>query len=178
VSLDDLEKLVDAAPQAKAESRPRVVVVDDDASIRSSLQAALDGSYDVRTCRNAVEAVREIDDATDCVILDVKMPAHDGFWVAEQLRTRHEDVAIIFHSGYQDVKDPYEVINEFRPFGYVVKGASLAALLDLVARACRISQRMRDRQKTLDRLREAREQVRGVGRSSDGPAGRKGSGPR
>jgi DNA-binding NtrC family response regulator len=178
VSLDDLEKLVDAAPRAKAESHPRVVVVDDDASIRSSLQAVLEGDYDVRTCKSAVEAVREIDDDTDCVILDVKMPAHDGFWVAEQLRSRHEDVAIIFHSGYQDVKDPYEVINEFRPFGYVVKGASLAALLDLVSKACRISQRVRARQKTLDRLREAREQVRNVGRGSEGPSGSRGSGRR
>jgi DNA-binding NtrC family response regulator len=91
------------------------------------------------------------------------MPTHDGFWVAQQLRGRQQDVAIIFHSAYQDVKDPYEVINEFRPFGYVVKGESLAALLDLVSNACRLSQRVRARQKTLERLREAREQVRGVG---------------
>lgn len=96
MSLDDLEKLVDAAPKAKAESRPRVVVVDDDASIRSSLLAVLEGEYDVRACKNAVEAIREIDDSVDCVILDVKMPAHDGFWLAAQLRNRHEDVAIIF----------------------------------------------------------------------------------
>jgi len=62
-----------------------------------------------------VEAIREIDDLTDCVILDVKMPTHDGFWVAKRLRGGQKDVAIILHSAYQDLKDPYEVINEFRP---------------------------------------------------------------
>lgn len=178
MSLDDLEKLVDAIPRTRAEDRAKVVIVDDDASIRSSLMAVLEGDYEVRACRNAVDAIREIDEATDCVILDVKMPGHDGFWVAEQLRSRQQDVAIIFHSAYQDVKDPYEVINEFRPFGYLVKGESLASLLDLVAKACRFSQRIRSRQKTLDRLREARDQVRGVTHSSENPGPRRGNGAR
>lgn len=156
MSLDELEKLIDAAPKAAAADRPTVVVVDDDASIRSSLVSVLGSDYVVRECKNAVEAIRSIDDHTDCVILDVKMPTHDGFWVAEQIRRRYQDLAIIFHSAYQDVKNPYEVINEFRPFGYVVKGDSLATLLDLVARACRFAERIRARQKTLELLRDAR----------------------
>lgn len=107
MSLEDLEKLVDAAPKGQAKDRPKIVVVDDDASIRSSLVAVLKSEYSVRECKNAVEAVREVNEATDCVILDVKMPTHDGFWVAEQLRSHQHDVPIIFHSAYQDVKDPY-----------------------------------------------------------------------
>jgi DNA-binding NtrC family response regulator len=174
VSLNDLEKLIDAGPKQPAPDRPRVVVVDDDASIRSALIAVLKGDYDVRTCKNAVEAVREIDEATDCVILDVKMPNHDGFWLAEQLRTRNQDVAIIFHSAYQDVKDPYDVINEFRPFGYVVKGDTLATLLGLVGKAVKLSQRVKDRQRTLDRLREARAKMQDVHRLPDGQPHSKG----
>lgn len=156
MSLDDLEKLVDAAPKASAMNRPTVVIVDDDASIRSSLASVLGSNYVVRECKNAVEAIRCIDERTDCVILDVKMPTHDGFWVAEQIRRRYHDLAIVFHSAYQDVKNPYEVIDEFRPFGYVVKGDKLAPLLELVAKACRFAERLRNRQKTLELLREAR----------------------
>jgi DNA-binding NtrC family response regulator len=162
MSLDELDKLIDTGPPIVVNDRPRVVVVDDDASIRNALVTVLGTEYDVRACKSAVEAVREIDEDTDCVILDVKMPANDGFWVAKQIRGRHQDVAIIFHSAYQDLKDPYEVINEFRPFGYVVKGETLATLLALVAKAVGISQRTKSHQRTLDRLRDAREQLRGL----------------
>lgn len=70
------------------------------------------------------------------------------------------------------------MINEYRPFGYLVKGDSLAALLDLVAKACRFSQRIRSRQKTLDRLRDARDQVRSVTGSSQTPSDDEGHGRR
>lgn len=169
MSLDDLEKLVDAGPKHPVENRPRIVIVDDDASIRKSLSAVLKPDYDVLECSGATEAIRKVDDSTDCVILDVKMPGQDGFWVAGKLRGENRDVPIIFHSAYQDVKDPIDVINEFRPFGYVVKGESLAALLDLVGKAIRYSQRVRTRQETLSRLREAREKLRDVGQSSPAP---------
>ena len=162
MSLDDLEKLIQSGPKDAAGPRPVVVVIDDDESIRSSLEAVLKEEYQVITCKNAVEGVRAVSEETDCVILDVKMPTHDGFWVCRQLRSRDPDVPIIFHSAYQDLKDPYEVINEFRPFGYIVKGDTLSALLALVANATRSSQRIRDGRRTLGRLRQARAQMRDV----------------
>jgi DNA-binding NtrC family response regulator len=164
VSLDDLEKLVDGAAEATSSIRPIVVVVDDDASIRDSLKAVLKDRYEIRTCKSAVEGIRTIGEDVDCVILDVKMPVNDGFWLAQQLRIRDPDIPIIFHSAYQNIKDPYEVINEFRPFGFIVKGDNLTALLTLVDNAVRHAQRTREGRRTLFRLREAREQMQGVHR--------------
>jgi DNA-binding NtrC family response regulator len=160
--LDDLEKLIQSDGDGVFGDRPVVVVIDDDASIRNSLELVLKEKYDVRTCVDGVDGVRAVDKNTCCVILDVRMPNHDGFWVCKHLRKREPDVPIIFHSAYQDLKDPYEVINEFHPFGYVVKGDTLATLLQLVAQAVKHSERVRDGRRTLERLRDAREQIQGV----------------
>jgi DNA-binding NtrC family response regulator len=168
MSLKELEKLV-RSDDDRRRDRPIVVVVDDDVLIRNSLETVLIDKYDVRTCANGMEGVRTVDDATSCVILDVRMPTHDGFWVCKHLRKRAPDVPIIFYSAYQDVKDPYEIINEYHPFGYVVKGDTLSTLLSLVASAVRHSARVREVRRTIERLREAREQVRDVhGEQPDG----------
>jgi DNA-binding NtrC family response regulator len=176
VSLDDLEDLLQSKVDHPA-GLPVVVVIDDDAGIRSSLETVLKAKYDVRTCADALQGVRAVDKNTSCVILDVRMPTHDGFWVCKHLRRRAPDVPIIFFSAYQDVKDPYEIINEFHPFGYVVKGDTLSALLRLVASAIKHSERLHGGRQTLERLRAAREQVRGVHESAPPAPSRRTDGP-
>jgi DNA-binding NarL/FixJ family response regulator len=44
-------------------------------------------------------------------------------------------IPIIFYSAYQDFKDPYEIINDYRPFGYVVKDGEIKKLLDMLESA-------------------------------------------
>jgi DNA-binding NtrC family response regulator len=168
MSLKDLEKMI-RSEGGHVGDRAIIVVVDDDVLVRSSLETVLKDKYDVRSCSNGLEGVRSVDEHTSCVILDVRMPTHDGFWVCKHLRRRAPDVPIIFYSAYQDVKDPYEVINEYHPFGYVVKGDTLATLLSLVANAVRHSERLRDGRRTVERLREAREQLRDL--HADRPEG-------
>jgi CheY-like chemotaxis protein len=168
MSLKDLENMI-RSEGGHAGDRPIVVVVDDDVLVRSSLETVLRDKYDVRSCSNGLEGVRTVDENTSCVILDVRMPTHDGFWVCKHLRRRAPDVPIIFYSAYQDAKDPYEIINEYHPFGYVVKGDTLATLLALVANAVRHSDRLRDGRRVVERLREAREQLRDLRERPDGP---------
>src|SRR6266542_4493486 len=173
MSLKDLESMIEGSGQSEATDRPIIVVVDDDALVRNSLETVLKDKYEVRTCPNGVEGVRSVDQNTSCVILDVRMPTHDGFWVCKHLRKRAPDVPIIFYSAYQDLKDPYDIINEHHPFGYVVKGDTLSTLLVLVANAVRHSERLREGRRTIARLLVAREQMRelqgelGNGSSSD-----------
>jgi DNA-binding NtrC family response regulator len=172
MSLKDLEKMI-RSHEGQDGDRPIIVVVDDDELVRGSLETVLRDKYEVKSCSNGLEGVRTVDDNTSCVILDVRMPTHDGFWVCKHLRRRAPDVPIIFYSAYQDVKDPYEIINEHHPFGYVVKGDTLATLLTLVSNAVRHSQRVRDGRRTIERLREAREQLRDLhGDGTDAGSGR------
>jgi DNA-binding NtrC family response regulator len=130
----------DATPSAE-ESLPLVLVVDDDANIRRSLELLFQTRYRVKTCAGAVEALGEIDEGVGVVVLDVKMTGLDGFGAYKEMRAKDVDLPIIFYSAYQDIKDPYEIMNEYRPFGYITKGADHSMLLRSVAAA--IEQRSR-----------------------------------
>mgnify|MGYP001611938525 FL=1 len=65
-----------------------VLVVDDEANIVLSLEFLLKrAGYDVRVARNGEEAVKAVAERPpDLIILDVMMPALDGYHVCETIR--------------------------------------------------------------------------------------------
>ncbi|WP_437809328.1 response regulator [Sorangium sp. So ce1078] len=138
-------------------SRPRVVVVDDDAVIRKSLFGLLGAQYQVTACASAKEGIHAVDDETCAVILDVKMGRHDGFWACDQIRMKCSDVPVIFYSAYQDAKDPYDIINDHRPFGYVTKSGDIKRLLDAVEAAVGLHLRILEGKRTIELHRRMRD---------------------
>ena len=83
-----------------------VVVVDDDASIRTALARLLYGDgYDVEAYASSAEMLaRPVRDTPTCLVLDVRMPELDGLALQDHLRTAGRDPAIVFLSGYGDVR--------------------------------------------------------------------------
>ncbi|WP_437314946.1 response regulator [Sorangium sp. So ce385] len=124
-----------ALPSPETAARPKVLVVDDDPTIRKSLRGVLDAWYDVTVCASAKEGRDAVEDDTCAVVLDVKMGKHDGFWACDEIRRKHPDVPVIFYSAYQDAKDPYDIINHHRPFGYITKSGDIACLLGAIRTA-------------------------------------------
>ena len=135
------EALRDDAAPSEDKALPLVLVVDDDPNIRRSLELLLQPRYRVRACAGGAEALALIDESVAVVVLDVKMTGLDGFAAYKEMRAKDVDLPIIFYSAYQDLKDPYEIMNEYRPFGYITKGADHAILLRSVAAA--VEQRLR-----------------------------------
>jgi DNA-binding response OmpR family regulator len=90
-------------------NKPRVLVIDDDATIRAAVSSALSGEgYDVDWYGDATEALRHALAAPpDAIVLDVGMPGLDGWELCEILRrqtqTRH--VPVLFLTGRTDVRD-------------------------------------------------------------------------
>jgi DNA-binding response OmpR family regulator len=66
----------------------RVLVIDGEEWVAKMLAAAMrEQKYQVKTCATAqagVAAARGV--AFDCIVCDVTLPDHDGFWVARQVR--------------------------------------------------------------------------------------------
>lgn len=84
----------------------RVLVVDDDASVRDIISEYLSTSgFEVAQAESG-EAMRAAlaDALPDVVLLDIKMPGEDGLTLARQLRERY-DVGIIMVTGAGDVFD-------------------------------------------------------------------------
>jgi YesN/AraC family two-component response regulator len=86
----------------------KVLLIDDDDSIRSLLRAALsieDGFGEVREASNGWDALAVATEfAPDVILLDYWMPAMDGRETAEVLRSLHPDVRIVAFSGVLDSK--------------------------------------------------------------------------
>ena len=82
---DDISAVVVPGDAIKA----RVLVVDDNADMRSYLSRLLGGSWQVETACDGVEALQRIqENAPDIVIADVMMPGMDGFELLHLIRTR------------------------------------------------------------------------------------------
>ncbi|HEV8229115.1 MAG TPA: response regulator [Candidatus Limnocylindria bacterium] len=82
----------------------RVLVVDDDPSIRDILSAALeDDGYEVVPASNGADALDVVDRwKPDVIVLDLMMPVMDGWTFARRLRER-DDIPIIVISAANDL---------------------------------------------------------------------------
>jgi DNA-binding response OmpR family regulator len=85
---------------------PRLLVVEDDDSIRTSLRWALeDEGYDVEEAVSGEDAVRSVAGSTpDLMIVDLMLGSMDGFAVVREVRRDH-DLPIIVVSARADTHD-------------------------------------------------------------------------
>ncbi|WP_457593701.1 sigma-54-dependent transcriptional regulator [Hydrogenimonas sp.] len=74
----------------------KIAIVEDDINMRKSLEIAL-GDYEefeVKTFRNAKEALKKLDESYDLVISDITMPGMNGIEFTEALEGRYEVIII------------------------------------------------------------------------------------
>lgn len=152
-------KFLRDSSRSSEENRPVITIIDDDPIMRSSLLLAMEDRYKVNLYASGADGIQAIDEDTWVVILDIKISDGDGFSVYNKLREKDQDLPIIFHSAYQNLKDPYEIINEYRPFGYVTKGDDFAKLLKIVAQAIEQRQRYRYHRGLLTKLQSVQSQM-------------------
>jgi DNA-binding NtrC family response regulator len=85
----ELEKKRDMA-------QPVLLVVDDEAGVRQSLQLVFNKTYRVLEATSADEAIQRVaDEKPDVVLLDIVMPGADGLAVLKQMRSVHADCQVI-----------------------------------------------------------------------------------
>lgn len=103
----------------------RILVVDDEANITELIAMALEfQGYRVQTAASGGEALAKAElFQPDLIILDVMMPAMDGFTVADRLGGRGADAAVIFLTARDAMKDKLHGLNAgaddyiTKPFG-------------------------------------------------------------
>jgi excisionase family DNA binding protein len=101
-----------ARPAAGA-ARPRVLVVDDEASIRDLLEKTLTmADYVVDTApdgRSAIERMRMY--PYDLLITDLRMPGMDGLSVVREARRFKSDLPVIIVTGFSSEASAIEALN-------------------------------------------------------------------
>lgn len=87
-----------SAEKAKAIS---ILIVDDDASVRISLQQLLGQHYDLTAVDNGLKAIAIVNEREfDLVILDLKMPGPDGIEVLREIKALSPHTGVLIYSAF------------------------------------------------------------------------------
>ncbi len=109
----------------------RILVVDDDPSIRSTVVEILEmEGYPVECAANGAEALAAVErELPALVLLDMRMPVLDGWGFARALRERQIKLQILVMTAAQDAR---RWADEIGAQGYLPKPFDLPDLLDKV----------------------------------------------
>jgi len=126
-------------------STARVLIVDDEFSVRDSLTNWFrkDG-YEVRAVGNATDALRALqDERADVALVDIKMPGMDGMELQEHIHRIDPEIAVIMITAFASVETAVRALKQ-GAFDYVTKPIDPDELSHLVRRALEVRRLSRE----------------------------------
>ena len=123
------------SPESKS-ARKRVLVVDDEASIRDLLSKTLAlAEYEVDTAADANAALDRVRGMEyDLLIADLKMPGMDGLTLIRQVKRMRSDLPVIIITGFSTESSAIEAVN-LGVAGYLTKPFRVPQVLAAAAKA-------------------------------------------
>ncbi len=108
--MPEMESLAPAAPLGAG--RGRILVIDDEADIRESMETLLDlEGYSVTLAENATEGLRRFEGGVyDLVLLDLMMPDRSGLEVLDDIRKRDRETPVFLITAYGSVEVAVEAL--------------------------------------------------------------------
>jgi putative nucleotidyltransferase with HDIG domain len=140
----------------------RVLIVDDENGVRELMSRWLQADgYAVTTAANAEEALGRLEATPSAVALcDIRMPGRDGLWLAERIRHRYPETAVIMATGVQEAGPAVHTLRQ-GVTDYLTKPFGRARLEEAVTRGLEWHRSAWDAR----RWRESLEQEMGIRRS-------------
>ena len=132
-SADPIPGVTTVAPR---EGRQRVLVVDDEASIRDLLAKTLAlAEYEVDTADDATAALGRVRASEyDLLIADLRMPGMDGLTLIRQVKRIRADLPVIIITGFSSESSAIEALN-LGVAGYLRKPFRVPEVLAAAAKA-------------------------------------------
>lgn len=115
--------------------RPRVLVVDDERSVRELMSAALgQWGYEVLLAGSGPEALGTLrGQLIDAALIDVRMPEMDGIDLLRELKRYDSSMEVVIMTGYPTVTTAVEALKE-GAYDYLTKPLIMEELKHLLAR--------------------------------------------
>jgi CheY-like chemotaxis protein len=113
--------------------KPKLLIVDDENSMRASLSAILSrAGYEVRSAQDGFSALAEIRrECPDLLLSDLNMPGMSGFELLSVIRRRCPGIRVVAMSGaFSGDRVPTGIAAD----GYYAKGTNLSTLLETLGR--------------------------------------------
>ncbi len=135
------------------EQGARVLLVDDDSSVRRDYSRALrKAGWEVDTAQDGREAIGTLGNATYGVIVsDISMPGLGGLAFLRAVRQRELDVPVVLMTGSPNLDSAVEAV-EYGAFRYLIKPVALAALTGAVKSAMRMHRLARLKRDALEAI--------------------------
>lgn len=120
----------------KSAAKPRLLAVDDDASISALLCEKLSSQgFECRSCLSGEDAVALLgQESFGLVISDLRMPGMSGLELLEQVRKKYPHLAFLIVTGVDDIRVGIEAMKQGAA-DYLVKPFHLEAVVASVERA-------------------------------------------
>jgi DNA-binding NtrC family response regulator len=115
----------------------RILIVDDEASLRTALFRIFDRKgFQVITAasRKEAETISQSDKAIDLAIVDLRLPDGDGLELMARLRSMHPNIQVIILTGHASIESAVEATRQ-GAFHFVTKPCNLDEIMTLVDRA-------------------------------------------
>ncbi len=151
----------------QAQKKPRVLVVDDNATLVENLTEILDeAGYSVHgygTCRAALAGARE---GFDVALVDLRLPDGDGTALAPQLKEASPDGEVVLLTGFATLESAVAAVRA-GACAYLVKPCATQELLVTVEQAMR-QVRLHGEKRELSRRAQMAEKLAAVGTMTAG----------
>jgi len=115
----------------------RVLIVDDESSLRTALFRVLDRQgFQVITanCRREAELLASSDQPLDLALVDLRLPDGDGIELMQKLRISHPNIQTIILTGHGSIELAVRA-TQFGAFHFLTKPFNMEELLSLITRA-------------------------------------------
>ena len=116
----------------------KIAIVEDDINMRKSLEIAMSDykEFEIKTFRNAKEALKKLDDSFDLVITDINMPGMDGIELVKTLNGKYE---VIIMTGNATLQRAIESIH-LGVKDFLLKPFDIDTLIEAIQRESKIQQ--------------------------------------
>ena len=116
----------------------KIAIVEDDINMRKSLEIAMSDykEFEIKTFRNAKDALKKLDDSFDLIITDINMPGMDGIEFIKTLNGRYE---VIIMTGNATLQRAIESIH-LGVKDFLLKPFDIDTLIDSIKRESKVQQ--------------------------------------
>lgn len=161
------------SPRRNSKEKPKLLVVDDEPDNLDLLYRTFYRTFKVLRAESGHAALELLEEQPDIAVIisDQRMPGMSGTEFLRQTAVKHPNIIRIILTGYTDVEDLVDAINEGRVFKYVTKPWEDEHLRAVVQQALDTHQVLRSRTEELQRILHQESLLNAITNTIRGAAG-------
>lgn len=129
-------------PSAPDKNQARLLFIDDEQKVLSSMKAMFRRKFHVLTANSGSQALQLLEnESVDVVISDQRMPEMTGVEVLSKIKSQHPSIIRILLTGYADLEAVEASINECEVFRYLMKPCPPEQLGEVIKEALATDQK-------------------------------------